>query len=139
MAVEEEQPADVNLGGGGEEENGDDDGGDELKGFTRSEVTVIDTSCPGWKVDKLVFRKKNVWKVRERKPKNKSSVKKKRKGVHEVDDINGTEIRRYGMNQCCFGSLVSILGGAVMECLCCLCCYCMLRKWWCLYILCWFC
>ncbi|XP_057454794.1 uncharacterized protein LOC130746235 isoform X2 [Lotus japonicus] len=95
VAVEEEQPAAVNRGGGGEEENGDDDGGDELKGFTRSEVTVIDTSCPRWKVDKLVFRKKNVWKVRERKPKNKSSVKKKRKGVHEVDDINGTEIRRW--------------------------------------------
>ncbi|KAL2339546.1 hypothetical protein Fmac_007486 [Flemingia macrophylla] len=51
--------------------------GNELKGFTKSEVTVIDTSCPGWKVDKFVFRKNNVWKVRERKPKTKISAKRK--------------------------------------------------------------
>ncbi|KAK7317078.1 hypothetical protein RJT34_01007 [Clitoria ternatea] len=61
-AVPEEEEA---VADRGEEE------GNELKGFTKSEVTVIDTSCPGWKVDKLVFRKNNVWKVRERKPKSK--------------------------------------------------------------------
>ncbi|KAK7410765.1 hypothetical protein VNO78_01839 [Psophocarpus tetragonolobus] len=65
--VEEEAPAD----------RADEEEGNELKGFSKSEVTVIDTSCPGWKVDKFVFRKNNVWKVRERKPKNKFLAKRK--------------------------------------------------------------
>ncbi|KAM7280851.1 hypothetical protein ACFE04_007985 [Oxalis oulophora] len=33
---------------------------EELFGFSRSEVTVIDTSFDVWKFDKLLFRKKNV-------------------------------------------------------------------------------
>ncbi|WJX34387.1 hypothetical protein P8452_22507 [Trifolium repens] len=56
---------------------------EDLKGFTKSEVTVIDTSCSVWKVDKFVFRKNNVWKVRERKQKNKFFAKKKSKLTHE--------------------------------------------------------
>ncbi|KAM7274180.1 hypothetical protein ACFE04_028844 [Oxalis oulophora] len=40
---------------------------EELFGFSRSEVTVIDTSFDVWKFDKLLFRKKNVWKVRDKK------------------------------------------------------------------------
>ncbi|KAM7278760.1 hypothetical protein ACFE04_005894 [Oxalis oulophora] len=40
---------------------------EELFEFSRSEVTVIDTSFDVWKFDKLLFRKKNVWKVRDKK------------------------------------------------------------------------
>ncbi|KAJ7965249.1 Fantom protein [Quillaja saponaria] len=57
----------------------DEKGDKELLGYSRSEVTVIDTSCPIWKFEKLVFRKKNVWKVREKKGKSKFFGKKKRK------------------------------------------------------------
>ncbi|VVB17322.1 unnamed protein product [Arabis nemorensis] len=46
-----------------EEEKGEKD----LVGFSRSEVTVIDTSFKIWKSDKLVFRRKNVWKVTDKK------------------------------------------------------------------------
>ncbi|XP_061364064.1 uncharacterized protein LOC133307552 [Gastrolobium bilobum] len=73
----------------GEEEEENDNDGNELKGFTRSEVTVIDTSCTGWKVDKFVFKKNNVWKVRERKPKTKYFAKKKKS--NGTLDINGIE------------------------------------------------
>ncbi|CAJ2667359.1 uncharacterized protein LOC123909590 [Trifolium pratense] len=62
-----------------------EDGEEDLKGFTKSEVTVIDTSCSVWKVDKFVFRKNSVWKVRERKQKNKFFAKKKSKMTHELD------------------------------------------------------
>ena len=41
---------------------------------------MIDTSCEEWKVDKVVFRKENVWKVREKKGKCKFFGRKKRKG-----------------------------------------------------------
>ena len=60
---------------------------EDFKGFTKSEVTVIDTSCPVWKVDKFVFRKNSVWKIRERKHKNKFVAKKKKKSklTHELD------------------------------------------------------
>uniref|UniRef100_A0A7N0TGD9 Uncharacterized protein n=1 Tax=Kalanchoe fedtschenkoi TaxID=63787 RepID=A0A7N0TGD9_KALFE len=37
-----------------------------LAGFSRTEVTIIDSSCPLWKFDKYLFRKKNVWKARDR-------------------------------------------------------------------------
>ncbi|KAI4307026.1 hypothetical protein L6164_030261 [Bauhinia variegata] len=59
--------------------------GNDLLGFSKSEVTVIDTSCPVWKVDKLVFRKNDVWKVREKKGKSKPFVRKKRKGTLGLD------------------------------------------------------
>jgi len=62
-----------------------EDGDEDLKGFTKSEVTVIDTSCPVWKVDKFVFRKNSVWKIRERKQKNKFVAKKKSKLTHQLD------------------------------------------------------
>ena len=77
---EEEEPLDR-----GDEEEENEKEGNELKGFTRSEVTMIDTSFPGWKVDKLVFRKNNVWKVRERKQKSKFFAKKKKStGVNGI-------------------------------------------------------
>ncbi|KAI4338043.1 hypothetical protein L6164_016397 [Bauhinia variegata] len=68
-----------------EDEKEKEQNGNELLGFSKSEVTVIDTSCPVWKVDKLVFRKNNVWKVREKKGKSKAFVRKKRKGTFGLD------------------------------------------------------
>ncbi|CAI0453263.1 unnamed protein product [Linum tenue] len=62
--------------------DGEGCGGDrELKGYSRSEVTVIDTSYEVWKFDKLVFRKRNIWKVRDKKGKSwlSAAAKKKRK------------------------------------------------------------
>lgn len=58
----------------------------ELKGYSRSEVTVIDTSCGSWKSEKLVFRRKSVWRVREKKGKVRSFGRKKRKlGTENYD------------------------------------------------------
>ncbi|URE41398.1 hypothetical protein MUK42_17320 [Musa troglodytarum] len=34
---------------------------------SRTDVTVIDTSCPGWKSEKLILRKGATWKVRDKK------------------------------------------------------------------------
>ncbi|KAG5036046.1 hypothetical protein GLYMA_04G228600v4 [Glycine max] len=66
----------------------DEEEGNELKGFTKSEVTVIDTSSPGWKVDKFVFRKNNVWKVREKKTKNKFLAKRKSNSTLAPRDVH---------------------------------------------------
>ncbi|KAJ6976602.1 rho GTPase-activating protein gacZ-like isoform X1 [Populus alba x Populus x berolinensis] len=77
-----------------EEETGFGVGGDkELKGYSRSEVTVIDTSCQVWKFDKLVFRKKNVWKVRDKKGKSWVFGSKKRKG-NDLESANGNGAKK---------------------------------------------
>jgi hypothetical protein len=77
-----------------EEEKGFGAGGDkELKGYSRSEVTVIDTSCLVWKFDKLVFRKKNVWKVRDKKGKSWVFGSKKRKG-NDLESANGNGAKK---------------------------------------------
>ncbi|KAG1338026.1 hypothetical protein COCNU_04G003320 [Cocos nucifera] len=39
----------------------------DLLTYSKAEVTVIDTSSPGWKSEKLIFRKGIVWKVRDKK------------------------------------------------------------------------
>ncbi|XP_074291801.1 uncharacterized protein LOC141618601 [Silene latifolia] len=54
----------------------------DMKEYTRSEVTVIDTSFEEWKSDKWVFRKKDVWKVRDKK-RGKGSGKKRKVLVDE--------------------------------------------------------
>ncbi|KAJ4830894.1 hypothetical protein Tsubulata_011122 [Turnera subulata] len=82
-----------NNGNGSDEdvEEGNGDGGgdrEELKGYSRSEVTVIDTSFEVWKCDKMVFRKKNVWKVRDKKGKSWAFGSKKRKG-NDLGSGNG--------------------------------------------------
>ncbi|GAB4858610.1 hypothetical protein Ancab_010084 [Ancistrocladus abbreviatus] len=66
----------------GEEENGD------LKEYSRSDVTVIDTSLEEWKVQRLVFRRKNVWKVGEKRRWNNCGGK-KRKGGNLVGKDRG--------------------------------------------------
>ncbi|PQQ04430.1 hypothetical protein Pyn_41105 [Prunus yedoensis var. nudiflora] len=53
------------------------------------EVTVIDTSCGVWKTEKVVFRRKNVWKVREKKAKVRKFGRRKRKMVDEEVDVEG--------------------------------------------------
>ncbi|KDP45520.1 hypothetical protein JCGZ_17073 [Jatropha curcas] len=63
----------------------------ELKGYSRSEVTVIDTSFEVWKFDKLVFRRKNIWKVRDKKGKSWTSGSKKRKG-NQLESGNGNVV-----------------------------------------------
>lgn len=57
----------------------------DLSAYSRSEVTVIDTSCPVWKFEKLLFRKMNVWKVRDKKGKPRNVGRKKRKAA-ECDE-----------------------------------------------------
>lgn len=52
----------------------------EFVGFSKSEVTVIDTSCEVWKFDKLLFRRKNIWKVMDKKGRSRVFGRKKRKG-----------------------------------------------------------
>ncbi|KAB5531586.1 hypothetical protein DKX38_018256 [Salix brachista] len=77
-----------------DEEKGFGVSGDkELKGYSRSEVTVIDTSCQVWKFDKLVFRKKNVWKVRDKKEKSWVFGGKKRKG-NDLESANGNGAKK---------------------------------------------
>ncbi|CAL1366525.1 unnamed protein product [Linum trigynum] len=85
---EEKEKDECRRGGDGEGCGGDR----ELKGYSRSEVTVIDTSYEVWKFDKLVFRKKNVWKVRDKKGKSWMSAaaaaaakKKRKKGSGGLD------------------------------------------------------
>nr|XP_009420007.1 PREDICTED: neural Wiskott-Aldrich syndrome protein isoform X1 [Musa acuminata subsp. malaccensis] len=39
----------------------------DLSAYSRTDVTVIDTSCPGWKSEKVIFRKGIMWKVRDKK------------------------------------------------------------------------
>ncbi|KAF3432742.1 hypothetical protein FNV43_RR23844 [Rhamnella rubrinervis] len=70
-----------------EEEEDEEKGERELKGYSRSEVTVIDTSFGSWKSEKLVFRRKNVWKVREKKGKFRSFGRKKRKANDGCDEV----------------------------------------------------
>nr|XP_027103511.1 uncharacterized protein LOC113724824 [Coffea arabica] len=59
-----------------------------LSGFSRTEVTVIDTSFASWKFDKMLFRKKNVWKVRDKRGQFMSSGKKKKRKASSVDSEN---------------------------------------------------
>ncbi|KAG9455235.1 hypothetical protein H6P81_008139 [Aristolochia fimbriata] len=47
--------------------------------FSRTVVTIIDTSAPNWKSEKLLLRKKNVWKIRDKKRKLVDTSRKKRK------------------------------------------------------------
>ncbi|CAH8360856.1 unnamed protein product [Eruca vesicaria subsp. sativa] len=63
-----------------EEEEGEKD----LVGFSRSEVTVIDTSFKIWKVEKVVFRRRNVWKVRDKKGNSRGVVSLKKKKTIKV-------------------------------------------------------
>lgn len=90
------------------ESDGRKDEGDgrdvDLPGFSRTEVTVIDTSYEQWKFEKLLLRKKNVWKVRDNKRTSEILGSKKRRKLsgcveddrhakkkHKVQDTDGCE------------------------------------------------
>ncbi|XP_022736369.1 uncharacterized protein LOC111289519 isoform X2 [Durio zibethinus] len=60
----------------------------ELVGYSRSEVTVIDTSCEVWKVDKLIFRRQKIWKVKDKKGKSCTVGRKKSKPPPPLSDDN---------------------------------------------------
>ncbi|CAH9110127.1 unnamed protein product [Cuscuta europaea] len=60
-----------------------------LLGYSRCEVTVIDTSCEPWKFDKLLFRKKTVWKVCDKRTKTLYLGKKKKREVSAEDNNVG--------------------------------------------------
>ncbi|KAM5557800.1 hypothetical protein ABKV19_024908 [Rosa sericea] len=77
-----------------EEEELEEKGERELKGYSKSEVTVIDTSCEVWKTEKVVFRRKSVWKVREKKSKVRSFGRNKRKVVSGEEDDDGIEEKK---------------------------------------------
>lgn len=65
-----------------------------VMGFSRSEITVIDTSCTPWKFDKLLLRQKNVWKVRDKGTKTTYLGKKKKKKRNENaedDNVGGAK------------------------------------------------
>ncbi|KAK9665163.1 hypothetical protein RND81_14G094600 [Saponaria officinalis] len=68
-----------------EVEEEEDEGMNDMKEYTRSEVTVIDTSLSEWKIDKWVFRKKDEWKIKDKK-KSKFNAKKKKLLASDDDD-----------------------------------------------------
>lgn len=58
----------------------------DLSTFSRAEVTIIDTSsAPNWKSEKLIFRKGDVWKIRDKKQSSGNASRRKRK-LDRVDD-----------------------------------------------------
>ncbi|KAL6006538.1 hypothetical protein ACLOJK_032031 [Asimina triloba] len=67
----------------------------DLSSFSRSEVTIIDTSAPVWKSEKLIYRKGNVWKIREKKRNswNGSASRKKRK-LGQRDGSGGEDMQQ---------------------------------------------
>lgn len=76
-AVKDESDNNVEAGDVRDEQ---EKGEKEMVGFSKSEVTVIDTSCVVWKFDKLLFRRKNIWKVMDKKGRPHPFCRKKRKG-----------------------------------------------------------
>ncbi|XP_042985657.1 ABC transporter F family member 4-like isoform X1 [Carya illinoinensis] len=79
-----------------EEEEEEDKGERELVGYSRSEVTVIDTSFGVWKSDKVVYRRKNMWKVRQKREKVRSFGRKKRKLGSGVRDYDNGDDENFG-------------------------------------------
>ncbi|KAF2597300.1 hypothetical protein F2Q68_00012344 [Brassica cretica] len=87
----------------GVEEEEEEEGEKDLVGFSRSEVTVIDTSFKIWKAEKVVFRRRSVWKVRDKKGNSRGAVSSKKKKTIKMKikkkkkrkcDVDGGEIGR---------------------------------------------
>ncbi|ONK61842.1 uncharacterized protein A4U43_C08F34150 [Asparagus officinalis] len=69
----------------------------ELVGFSRTEVTVIDTSLsPEWKVARVLYRKGLVWKVREKKM-VRIGRKRRRKSAGSEKERKAAELERQGL------------------------------------------
>lgn len=80
---------------------------EELLGYSRNEVTVIDTSCTEWKFEKLVYRKRNVWKVREKKGKSRMIGLGRKKRKANGADANVDAKKKFKLNSqedCTFSS-----------------------------------
>ncbi|KAK9082717.1 hypothetical protein Scep_029188 [Stephania cephalantha] len=56
--------------------------------YSRVDVTVIDTSAPVWRSEKIIFRKGSVWKVRDKNSKCRkiSSLRKKKRKASQFDE-----------------------------------------------------
>ncbi|CAH1430169.1 unnamed protein product [Lactuca virosa] len=61
----------------------------DLTAYSQTEVTVIDTSVPSWKFEKMLYRRKNVWKVGDKKGKGlmTSDRKKRKESLNENGDV----------------------------------------------------
>ncbi|KAI7739714.1 hypothetical protein M8C21_011838 [Ambrosia artemisiifolia] len=70
-------------------EGGEERGGWDFSGYSQTEVTVIDTSVACWKFEKVLYRKKNVWKVGDRKGKGLMSGDRNRKKRKERGNESG--------------------------------------------------
>ncbi|CAK9158242.1 unnamed protein product [Ilex paraguariensis] len=95
-STEEEEEEEEEYGNVGEEE---EKCHADLSKFSKTEVTVIDTSCPSWKFEKLLFRNRNVWKVRDKKSKAINLGKKKRK-ANVLDDCAEEKKAKVSVGQC---------------------------------------
>ncbi|KAL8235489.1 hypothetical protein R6Q59_021589 [Mikania micrantha] len=56
----------------------------DLSVYSQTEVTVIDTSVPCWKFEKMLYRSKNVWKVGDKKAKGLMIVERKKRNGGDV-------------------------------------------------------
>ncbi|XP_074354791.1 uncharacterized protein LOC141693549 isoform X2 [Apium graveolens] len=68
----------------------------DLSRFSRTEVTVIDTSVENWKFEKVLFRRKNVWKVRDKKSKSVINVDRKNRKGSGFGDFQGEKKLKLG-------------------------------------------
>ncbi|KAL7003772.1 hypothetical protein U1Q18_004917 [Sarracenia purpurea var. burkii] len=89
LMKEENVDMDVDVGSVDAEE--DEETCADLSAFSRTQVTVIDSSDPSWKCEKLLFRRNNTWKVQEKKSKPMNIGIKKRKSTPLEDDSAGGE------------------------------------------------
>ncbi|XP_017258999.1 uncharacterized protein LOC108228042 isoform X2 [Daucus carota subsp. sativus] len=78
------------------EDEEDDTRRRDLSAFSRTEVTVIDTSVKNWKFEKLLFRRKNVWKVRDKKCKSVINVDRKKRKGSSFDDFRSEKKSKLG-------------------------------------------
>ncbi|KAF8379908.1 hypothetical protein HHK36_027373 [Tetracentron sinense] len=75
----------------------EDDSSTDFSACSSAEVTIIDTSSPLWKLEKLLFRNGNVWKVRDKKWMWKDVSlcnKKNKKAVQSVMEVGGKKKRK---------------------------------------------
>jgi hypothetical protein len=63
----------------------------DLSGFSRTEVTVIDTSFSKWKFDKVLYRRKNVWKARDKKGNKPLNVGRKKRKLNPLMENDNAE------------------------------------------------
>ncbi|KAI3933179.1 hypothetical protein MKW92_009782 [Papaver armeniacum] len=70
--------------------------GGYISGYSRADVMIIDTSVSIWKSDKWVFRKGNVWKVRDKKSRCRKVIRmrKKRKSNNQLSDSENVDKKK---------------------------------------------